>query len=83
MPDALHLDKNASSETLARKFAELYFLNLLKTSPEYTRAGVYGICVLEPNQIIFNYRLMQLGSHLHTVETLYRVAQKECNTYDH
>ena len=29
-------------------------LNPLKTSPEYTRAGVYGKCVLWQNQIIFN-----------------------------
>ena len=28
--------------------------NPLKTSPEYTRAGVYGKCVLKQNQIVFN-----------------------------
>ena len=28
--------------------------NPLKTSPEYTRAGVYGKCVLYQNQIVFN-----------------------------
>ena len=26
----------------------------MKTSPEYTRAGVYGKCVLQQIQIIFN-----------------------------
>ena len=29
-------------------------LNPLKTSPEYTRAGVYGKCMLKENQIVFN-----------------------------
>ena len=29
-------------------------VNPLKTSPEYTRAGVYGKCVLKENQIVFN-----------------------------
>ena len=29
-------------------------INPLKTSPEYTRAGVYGKCVLKENQIVFN-----------------------------
>ena len=28
--------------------------NPLKTSPKYTRAAVYGKCVLQQNQIIFN-----------------------------
>ena len=33
----------------------IYFLfNPLKTSPEYTRVGVYGKCVLYQNQIVFN-----------------------------
>ena len=29
-------------------------LNPLNTSPKYTRAGVYGKCVLKENQIVFN-----------------------------
>ena len=29
-------------------------VNPLKTSPEYTQAGVYGKCVLYQNQIVFN-----------------------------
>ena len=32
----------------------LYIINPLKTSPEYTRAGVYEKCLLWPNQILFN-----------------------------
>ena len=32
----------------------MWSFNPLKTSPEYTRAGVYGKCVLKPNQIVFN-----------------------------
>ena len=28
--------------------------NPLKTSPEYTQAGVYEKCVLKENQIVFN-----------------------------
>ena len=29
------------------------FISPLKTSPEYTRAGVYGKCMLKQNQIVF------------------------------
>ena len=29
-------------------------INSLRTSPEYTRPGIYGKCVLWQNQIIFN-----------------------------
>ena len=29
-------------------------INTLKTSPKYTQAGVYGKCMLKPNQIVFN-----------------------------
>ena len=32
----------------------IMLINPLRTSPEYTRAGVYGNCVLEQNQIVFN-----------------------------
>ena len=35
-------------------------INPLKTSPEYTRAGVNGKCVLWQNQIVFN-GLMEFG----------------------
>ena len=31
-----------------------FHVNPLKTSPEYTLAGVYGKCVLEQNQTILN-----------------------------
>ena len=32
--------------------------NPLKTSPEYTWAGVYGKCVLKQNQIVLNGLIM-------------------------
>ena len=39
------------------------WINPLKTSPEYNQDGVYGNCVLEQNQIVFNglseYRIFQ------------------------
>ena len=34
--------------------------NLLKTSPKYTRAGVYGKCVLLQNQINVNRLILFL-----------------------
>ena len=39
-----------------RQIINLFRINLLKTSPEYTRtrAGVYRKCMLQPNQIVFN-----------------------------
>ena len=55
-------------------------VNPLKTSPEYTRAGVYGKCVLLQNQIVFNRLIM---SDVHAI-FLYQPVEfglSWCNTF--
>ena len=37
-----------------RRMCPIVNFNPLKTSPEYTWAGVYGKCMLKENQIVFN-----------------------------
>ena len=42
------------SASLLKEGKQKQSINPLKTSPEYTQAGVYGKCVFKQNQIIFN-----------------------------
>ena len=41
----------------------MYVLNQLKTSPEYTRAGGFGKCMLKQTQIVFNGLKASLETH--------------------
>ena len=39
-------------------------VNPLKTSPEYTQAGIYGKCMLKQSQIVFNGLNNAFQAHL-------------------
>ena len=51
---AINRTMDVNHSTMIYRVLRKLVINLLETSPECTRAGVYGKCVLKQNQIVFN-----------------------------